>query len=166
MPYRDEGDEEEITERCHSSESWNPEVGKRRETVTEKRVSKHFRDEEKEFKEYFPLFTYNNALGAYDFLCQRGYQQQSDYIAEFLRIIIYKYRDGKESEPRKIRTGNRRSLVVGFIFEKGLIDNFLKEVWTKKHATLEYRIERMEKWYEEYNARYKPRYGYINESSK
>ena len=44
--------------------------------MTEKKVKKHFRGINLEFRKYFPLFTYNNAIGAYDFLCERGYLSQ------------------------------------------------------------------------------------------
>jgi hypothetical protein len=122
---------------------------------------KHFRDEERDFSKYFPLFTYNNAVGAYDFLCQKGYQKQSDYISEGLRQIIYKYKDNRESEPRKTQPRDRRKLVVGLIFEQDLLNQFLKEIWNEKHASLKYRSKRMNEWYEEYKYHYKPRYGYL-----
>ncbi len=127
--------------------------------MAEKKVKKHFRRTEREFREYFPLFTYNNAIGAYDFLCQRYYQKQVEYITELLRKIVVRYKDGRDSEEKDTKAVHRRCLVVGLVFEKGLLDDFLRECWTEKHAPLAYRKKRMEKWYEDYKHAYKSRYG-------
>jgi hypothetical protein len=139
--------------------------GKGRKLMVEKKVKKHFRDTEKEFGEYFPLFTYNNALGAYDFLCKKGYQKQAEYISELLRKIVLRYKNGRDSEPKDIKTVHRRRLVVGLVFEKNLLDDFLKECWKEEHAPFAFRKHKMEQWYDQYKYGYKPRYGYIIEKN-
>jgi len=103
----------------------------------------------KKFRKYFPLLTYhrgmpNEVIGAYDFLSQRGYKRQVEHVRKLLHSV---------------QTRDRRRLIVGLIFEKGLKDDFSKECWTEEHAPFEHREKRMEKWYEDYKRDYKSKYG-------
>ncbi len=133
--------------------------------MTERKVKKHFRNTEKEFRKYFPLLTYNNAIGAYDFLCQKGYQKQVDHVRNVLRQIIVKDKDGNNLKPRATQPRDRRRLIVGLIFEKDLKDDFLKECWREEHAPFAYRKHKMEEWYKHYKYGYKSRYGHILENT-
>lgn len=119
---------------------------------------------EKKFRKYFPLLTYhrgmpNEIIGAYDFLSERGYKRQVDYVRNLLREIIVKGKDGNDLKPHPTRPYDRRRMIVGLIFEKARLDDFLKGCWIEEHAPLKYRNERMEKWYEDYKRGYKSRYG-------
>jgi hypothetical protein len=86
----------------------------------------------KQFKDYFPMKDYHtqNVVGAYTWLGQRGYETEVQNI---------------RTNPNLGQPYLRRRALVGLIYEKSLINDFLSSCWTQGNLTD--RLKKMDEWH-------------------